>query len=304
MIPISGLRARAPFPYVGLATAVLLHAILVAIVPPNPYRAVFALAALFAVGYCTLALIVGSTIRLSGPEILAFSTGLTIFITSLSALGVSILGIPITVFAVVIVGLPIALFALFVQRPRGNPVAAFTDFTRGVLDFSEYSAVEKGAAAVMFAGIAAALVIFVSLFFLSSRGRHTRCSRDWSSDVCSSDLNRASRSDTGHSAASRAPSDPAEWKGLLSRASRRRGCPTAGSGLPGLRLGSPDRRSPVMRGEDSPGPAARSTRMVRPLMATLLSSTRWSCWANPLRATASSLQTCRGRRGSACPPRR
>src|SRR2546422_8149004 len=28
----------------------------------------------------------------------------------------------------------------------------------------------------------------VSLFFFSSRRRHTRCSRDWSSDVCSSDL--------------------------------------------------------------------------------------------------------------------
>src|SRR2546429_3903373 len=27
------------------------------------------------------------------------------------------------------------------------------------------------------------------LFFFSSRRRHTRCSRDWSSDVCSSDLN-------------------------------------------------------------------------------------------------------------------
>src|SRR5205809_6590795 len=27
-----------------------------------------------------------------------------------------------------------------------------------------------------------------SLFFFSRRGRHTRCSRDWSSDVCSSDL--------------------------------------------------------------------------------------------------------------------
>src|SRR6266436_7675965 len=27
-------------------------------------------------------------------------------------------------------------------------------------------------------------------FFFSSRRRHTRCSRDWSSDVCSSDLNR------------------------------------------------------------------------------------------------------------------
>src|SRR2546422_8270994 len=28
----------------------------------------------------------------------------------------------------------------------------------------------------------------VFLFFFSSRRRHTRCSRDWSSDVCSSDL--------------------------------------------------------------------------------------------------------------------
>src|SRR2546429_5908316 len=41
------------------------------------------------------------------------------------------------------------------------------------------------------------LLIFVSpdwsldrlmFFFFSSRRRHTRCSRDWSSDVCSSDL--------------------------------------------------------------------------------------------------------------------
>src|SRR2546422_6104317 len=29
-----------------------------------------------------------------------------------------------------------------------------------------------------------------NLFFFSSRRRHTRCSRDWSSDVCSSDLHR------------------------------------------------------------------------------------------------------------------
>src|SRR2546429_7051698 len=28
----------------------------------------------------------------------------------------------------------------------------------------------------------------VCVFFFSSRRRHTRCSRDWSSDVCSSDL--------------------------------------------------------------------------------------------------------------------
>src|SRR2546429_9982544 len=36
-----------------------------------------------------------------------------------------------------------------------------------------------------------------SSFFFSSRRRHTRCSRDWSSDVCSSDL----RDRPGYSAA-------------------------------------------------------------------------------------------------------
>src|SRR5205809_1527561 len=30
--------------------------------------------------------------------------------------------------------------------------------------------------------------LFFFFFFFSSRRRHTRCSRDWSSDVCSSDL--------------------------------------------------------------------------------------------------------------------
>src|SRR2546422_8147796 len=31
-------------------------------------------------------------------------------------------------------------------------------------------------------------VVVYAVFFFSSRRRHTRCSRDWSSDVCSSDL--------------------------------------------------------------------------------------------------------------------
>src|SRR2546422_6750289 len=31
-------------------------------------------------------------------------------------------------------------------------------------------------------------VVTLAIFFFSSRRRHTRCSRDWSSDVCSSDL--------------------------------------------------------------------------------------------------------------------
>src|SRR2546422_6202428 len=32
------------------------------------------------------------------------------------------------------------------------------------------------------------MLAFLFFFFFSSRRRHTRCSRDWSSDVCSSDL--------------------------------------------------------------------------------------------------------------------
>ena len=38
-------------------------------------------------------------------------------------------------------------------------------------------------------------VIIVFFFFFSSRRRHTRSDRDWSSDVCSSDLGDA---DQGH----------------------------------------------------------------------------------------------------------
>src|SRR5216684_6219388 len=37
------------------------------------------------------------------------------------------------------------------------------------------------------------LFVFFECFFFSSRRRHTRCSRDWSSDVCSSDLTAAPR---------------------------------------------------------------------------------------------------------------
>src|SRR3989449_8281427 len=34
----------------------------------------------------------------------------------------------------------------------------------------------------------ACTIALLGFFFFSSRRRHTRCSRDWSSDVCSSDL--------------------------------------------------------------------------------------------------------------------
>src|SRR5436305_8585826 len=32
------------------------------------------------------------------------------------------------------------------------------------------------------------MTIYLNFFFFSSRRRHTRCGRDWSSDECSSDL--------------------------------------------------------------------------------------------------------------------
>src|SRR2546429_2661509 len=39
------------------------------------------------------------------------------------------------------------------------------------------------------------LICHVTFFFFSSRRRHTRCSRDWSSDVCSSDLQSPARAE-------------------------------------------------------------------------------------------------------------
>src|SRR5256884_4498635 len=40
-------------------------------------------------------------------------------------------------------------------------------------------------------------LVVILFFFFSSRRRHTRCSRDWSSDVCSSDLSLAKKLKSG-----------------------------------------------------------------------------------------------------------
>src|SRR5436305_10877537 len=40
-------------------------------------------------------------------------------------------------------------------------------------------------------------IYFLFFFFFSSRRRHTRCGRDWSSDVCSSDLRQQRRHPLG-----------------------------------------------------------------------------------------------------------
>src|SRR5437868_13080147 len=65
------------------------------------------------------------------------------------------------------------------------------------------------------------LFFFVYFFFFSSRRRHTRSKRDWSSDVCSSDLPASSR--RGECPAARfARADTTAARRLTSRAGRRR----------------------------------------------------------------------------------
>src|SRR2546429_7259759 len=50
-----------------------------------------------------------------------------------------------------------------------------------------------------------------AVFFFSSRRRHTRCSRDWSSDVCSSDLTVGGRTMVHAPAIARPPTVYGEW---------------------------------------------------------------------------------------------
>src|SRR2546422_4770202 len=69
------------------------------------------------------------------------------------------------------------------------------------------------------------------VFFFSSRRRHTRCSRDWSSDVCSSDLEalgvRAGLVELAHVA-----QDTDRADHLAVRVAQRRGVERRGDHLP------------------------------------------------------------------------
>jgi uncharacterized membrane protein len=170
MIPVEQPRQEGtPFPFLGFAVAVLaLYAILAVLLPTgNVVRSAVAITAFFAMGYCVLALVAGGYLRLSAAEVLAFTVGLTILITSLSALAVSIVGIPITEFAVIIVGLPIGVITWLVRRPRTQPLLALVGFGRRFFDFSDYSLPEKVLAGVLLGAIAVALAVFISLSSLS-----------------------------------------------------------------------------------------------------------------------------------------
>ena len=152
------------FPFLGFAVGVLaVYAILAVVLPPSLLRSAVAIAAFFAMGYCTLALVAGGHLRLSAAEVLAYTVGLTILITSLSALAVSLIGIPITEFAVIIVGLPIGVITWLMRRPRSHPVVAVLGFVRRFFDFSDYSQSEKVIAFVLLGAISVALVIFLAL---------------------------------------------------------------------------------------------------------------------------------------------
>src|SRR5207247_4787413 len=103
MLPAEKPRTSgASFPYIGLAVAVLaLYAILAVVSPPSAIRSVVAIAAFFAMGYCALALIAGNRHPMSPAEILAFTVGLPIILTSVSPLAGAIAHNPTTELAVV-----------------------------------------------------------------------------------------------------------------------------------------------------------------------------------------------------------
>src|SRR3989449_11495485 len=78
-------------------------------------------------------------------------------------------------------------------------------------------------------------------FFFSSRRRHTRCSRDWSSDVCSSDLPARASASANPAPARPGPMIPTTWGGNLVPQGRRRLCRGQGEEILG-RLGAARQR--------------------------------------------------------------
>src|SRR3989442_14995849 len=58
-------------------------------------------------------------------------------------------------------------------------------------------------------------VPYCFFFFFSSRRRHTRCGRDWSSDVCSSDLINPVAADRGNPSIVVPLAHAAPWSGRL-----------------------------------------------------------------------------------------
>src|SRR5207253_4603492 len=102
----------------------------------------------------------------------------------------------------------------------------------------------------------------IYVFFFSSRRRHTRWPRDWSSDVCSSDLPDAGESSAGHNgektgdAKQRAKEKPARRGIRAGHFDRRRGIGGRERRSGAVELGEIGRASCRERGESAEGEVA------------------------------------------------
>src|SRR5215813_1192202 len=121
----------------------------------------------------------------------------------------------------------------------------------------------------------AKIVKFV--FFFSSRRRHTRCGRDWSSDVCSSDLLKAPR--LLHAAFVRSPHAHARIRRLDVGAARRKpGIAAVLTGEDVARMASPLRIAPGIEGllpMEMPALPTDKVRFVGDLVACVIGKDRY-----------------------------
>ena len=149
-----------------LATAVYL--VLVVATPPNVVRSAFGLLTSVAAGYAALSLIARS-VRLSRPELLAYSVGLGILSTGGAAVLLAGARLPVGDFAALVPAVPLTSLAAWRHRPwtlslRGPTRSLFRAFS-----FPEYSPRERWLARGLYTAILAALLILVSVAMVPYR---------------------------------------------------------------------------------------------------------------------------------------
>src|SRR5207245_5929986 len=101
--------------------------------------------------------------------------------------------------------------------------------------------------------------LFIVFFFFSSRRRHTRCYRDWSSDVCSSDLLAFSATGLTGTTSSNVVVNPAQFAQLQLLLPGETAAPGTGSGKTGAEIGRASCRERVWREWGGGGWKERST---------------------------------------------
>ncbi len=155
-----------PFRFTPVALlAVVIHTVLVLATPPNPVQGAFAVAAVLATGYCALSLVLGRSLPLSLPELLALVVGFSVLTISVAAVLVSTLGIRFENLIIDSVGLPIAALAVF-QTPRGRPrIRGWPAWLSGLLDLRDYSRTEKATAVVLGGAVLVVTVLILATVY-------------------------------------------------------------------------------------------------------------------------------------------